>query len=210
MAVKKTTTTPRKNSFIKETETVVNNSDTETVKMVEANEATEETEDTRIVTSKKTIKKFNPDDMILCQSTCTGQTFFKGFKSGTIYTFEALGAEEYIEYKDLVAAVRSKDNMIFKPFFIVLDEDFIEEQKTLKKFYESMYTPEDFEEFFRLNPNQMVEALNNMPAGIRDTIKSMAVGKIQDGTFDSVARIKALDNYFGTKMMLLTELYGNN
>ena len=117
---------------------------------------------------------------------------------------------KYIEYRDLVAAVRSKDNIIFKPFIIVLDEDFINEQKTLKSFYENMYTPEDFEEFFKLRPNQMVEALNNMPVGIRETIKSMAVGKIQDGVFDSVARIKALDDYFGTKMMLLTELYGDD
>lgn len=203
MAVKKTTTTPRKNSFIKEAEVVVENTKPEAVESVEA-------EKVPVETSKKMVKKFNPDDLILCQSICVGQTFVKGFKSGTIYTFEALGAEEYIEYKDLVAAVRSKDSILFKPFIIVLDEDFINEQKPLKSFYENMYTPEDFEEFFRLNPNQMVEALNNMPVGIRDTIKSMAVGKIQDGIFDSVARIKALDDYFGTKMMLLTELYGDD
>ena len=205
MAVKKTTTTTRKNSFVKEAESVVENTKPETVEAVEVKEVPVNTE-----TSKKAVKKFNPDDMILCQSICVGQTFVKGFKSGTIYTFEALGAEEYIEYRDLVAAVRSKDSILFKPFIIVLDEDFINEQKTLKSFYENMYTPEDFEEFFRLNPNQMVEALNNMPVGIRETIKSMAVGKIQDGVFDSVARIKALDDYFGTKMMLLTELYGED
>lgn len=205
MAVKKTTTTTRKNSFVKEAESVVENTKPETVEAVEVKEAPANTE-----TSKKAVKKFNPDDMILCQSICVGQTFVKGFKSGTIYTFEALGAEEYIEYRDLVAAVRSKDSILFKPFIVVLDEDFINEQKTLKSFYENMYTPEDFEEFFRLKPNQMVEALNNMPVGIRETIKSMAVGKIQDGVFDSVARIKALDDYFGTKMMLLTELYGDD
>ena len=205
MAVKKTTTTTRKNSFVKEAESVVENTKPETVEAVEVKEAPVNTE-----TSKKAVKKFNPDDMILCQSICVGQTFVKGFKSGTIYTFEALGAEEYIEYRDLVAAVRSKDSILFKPFIVVLDEDFINEQKTLKSFYENMYTPEDFEESFRLNPNQMVEALNNMPIGIRETIKSMAVGKIQDGVFDSVARIKALDDYFGTKMMLLTELYGDD
>ena len=205
MAVKKTTTTTRKNSFVKEAESVVENTKPETVEAVEVKEAPVNTE-----TSKKAVKKFNPDDMILCQSICVGQTFVKGFKSGTIYTFEALGAEEYIEYRDLVAAVRSKDSILFKPFIVVLDEDFINEQKTLKSFYENMYTPEDFEESFRLNPNQMVEALNNMPIGIRETIKSMAVGKIQDGVFDSVARIKVLDDYFGTKMMLLTELYGDD
>ena len=207
MAVKKTTTAPHKNAFTKETEPVVENTKTEAVEMTETEQTTEEIP---VVTSKKNVKKFNPDDMILCQSICVGQTFVKGFKSGTIYTFEALGAEEYIEYRDLVASVRSKDSILFKPFIIVLDEDFINEQKTLKTFYENMYTPEDFEEFFKLRPNQMVEALNNMPVGIRETIKSMAVGKIQDGVFDSVARIKALDDYFGTKMMLLTELYGDD
>lgn len=206
MAVKKTTTTTRRNSFIKESEPVAANNNTETVKA----EETELSEDMSVETSKKKVKKFNPDDLILCQSLCVGQTFVKGFKSGIIYTFEALGAEEYIEYRDLVASVRSKDSILFKPFIIVLDEDFINEQKTLKAFYDNMYTPEDFEEFFKLKPNQMVEALNNMPVGVRDTIKSMAVGRIQDGTFDSVARIKALDNYFGTKMMLLTELYGED
>ena len=204
MAVKKTNTTTHKNAFIKEAESVVENTKPETVETVKAEEAVP------IETSKKSVKKFNPDDMILCQSICVGQTFVKGFKSGTIYTFEALGAEEYIEYRDLVAAVRSKDSILFKPFIVVLDEDFINEQKTLKSFYENMYTPEDFEEFFKLRPNQMVEVLNNMPIGFRETIKSMAVGKIQDGVFDSVARIKALDDYFGTKMMLLTELYGEN
>ena len=204
MAVKKTNTTTHKNAFVKEAESVVENTKPETVETVKVEEAVP------IETSKKSVKKFNPDDMILCQSICVGQTFVKGFKSGIIYTFEALGAEEYIEYRDLVAAVRSKDNIIFKPFIVVLDEDFINEQKTLKSFYENMYTPEDFEEFFKLRPNQMVEVLNNMPIGFRETIKSMAVGKIQDGVFDSVARIKALDDYFGTKMMLLTELYGEN
>ena len=166
----------RKNAFTKEAESVVENTNTETVETVKA-------EEIPVATSKVNIKKFSPDDMILCQSVCVGQTFVKGFKSGTIYTFEALGAEEYIEYKDLVAAVRSKDSILFKPFIIVLDEDFINEQKTLKSFYENMYTPEDFEEFFKLRPNQMVEALNNMPVG---------------------------NDYFGTKMMLLTELYGDD
>ena len=161
-------------------------------------------------TSKKKVKKFEPDDLVLCQSVASGKTFVKGIKTGQIYTFEALGAEEYIEYKDLVAAVRSRSSIIFKPFIVVMDEDFINEQTKLKEFYDSMYTPEDFEEFFTLTPSQMKEALNYMPTGIRETVKSMAAGKINNKTFDSVARIKALDDYFGTKLMLLTELYNND
>ena len=100
--------------------------------------------------------------------------------------------------------------MLFKPFIMVLDEDFINEQTNLKSFYDSMYTPEDFEEFFTLTPKQMVEALNNMPVGVKETVKSMAAAKIEDHSFDSVARIKALDDYFGTQLMLLTGLFGDD
>lgn len=203
-------TTQKTNAFASKAKTVeIVDGNTEVISEKPEVEIEEE-EVTAPVTSKKNIKKFEPDDLVLCQSVASGKTFVKGIKTGQIYTFEALGAEEYIEYKDLIAAVRSRSSIIFKPFIMVMDEDFINEQTKLKDFYDSMYTPEDFEEFFRLTPSQMKEALNNMPVGVRETIKNMAAGKISNKTFDSVARIKALDDYFGTKLMLLTELYNND
>lgn len=159
------------------------------------------------VTSKKKVKKFEPDDLILCQSVASGMTFVKGIKSGELYTFESRGAEEYIEYRDLVAAIRTKSSIIFKPFILVMDDDFVNEQTKLKDFYESMYTPADFEEFFRINPKQMKEVLDAMPEGIKNTIKNIAATKIEKKTLDSVQKIKLLDEYFGTKLMLLTGLY---
>lgn len=199
------TTTRKSNAFAKKAE--VSEGKVEATEVINEEEAIKTESTVPTPTSKKAVKKFSPEDLILCESVCSGKTFFKGIKTGNIYTFEALRAEEYIEYRDLVASVRSRDPMIFKPFIMVMDEDFLNEQKKLKEYYDSMYTPKDFEDFFKLNPNQMVEALNNMPIGVRDTVKNMAAGKISNGTFDSVARIKALDNYFGTRLMLLTELY---
>lgn len=205
------TTTRKTNSFAKKNETAEVKEDvvTEVIEVDDKKDINNE-ETTSVPTSKKNIKKFKPEDLILCESVCGGKTYYTGIKTNNIYTFEALGAEEYVEYKDLVASVRSRDSMLFKPFIMVMDEDFINEQTRLKSFYESMYTPEDFEEFFTLTPAQMIEALDNMPSGIKDTIKNMAAGKISEGSFDSVARIKALDNYFGTRLMLLTELYEEN
>ena len=55
MAVKKTTTTTRKNSFVKEAESVVDNTKPETVEAVEVTEVPINPE-----TSKKAVKKFNP------------------------------------------------------------------------------------------------------------------------------------------------------
>lgn len=153
-------------------------------------------------------KSFGQEDGILCKSVAPGATYVKGIKSGEIYTFEAQGAEEYIEYRDLVAAVRSGSSILFKPFILVEDEDFINEQNKLKKFYNSMYTPQDYNDFFRAKPAVMKRLLEQMPVGIKETIKSMAATRIKDGSLDSVSKIKALDEYFGTQLMLLTGLYG--
>lgn len=48
-----------------------------------------------------------------------------------------------------------------------------------------------------------------MPAGIKDSIKSIAATKIGSGELDSVSTIRALDKYFGTKLMLITGLYND-
>ncbi len=152
-------------------------------------------------------KKFDQEDKVLCQSVSPGITHVKGIKSGEIYTFESEGATEYIEYRDLVAAIRSNSNTLFRPFIIVKDKDFIDEQDKLRKFYDDLYTIEDYDEFFRLPANRMRNILDKLPEGIKSTIKSMAVTKIADGSLDSIARIKALDDYFGTQLSMLTGLF---
>lgn len=165
----------------------------------------EQTEQETVKEAK--VKKFNPEDKILCQSVSAGITHVKGQKTGEIYTFESEGATEYIEYRDLVAAIRTNSNIIFRPFILVKDKDFIEEQDKLKKYYDSLYTIEDYNEFFRLPAYRMKDILDQLPDGIKNTIKSMAVTKIANGSLDSVARIKALDEYFGTQLSMLTGLF---
>ena len=214
MARKETTTTKsttaksaKATTPVVEKETVVSEIEEVQPEIEEAEVEIKEAEPVEIKTSKKKVKQFEPEDMILCESVASGATFVKGIKSGQIYTFENRGAEEYIEYRDLVAGVRTRSSILFKPFIMVLDQDFINEQTKLKDFYESMYTPADFEEFFRIKPSQMKEALDAMPEGVKDTIKNMARTKIEQKTLDSVQKIKLLDEYFGTKLMLLTGLY---
>lgn len=208
MAGRKTNTT--KSATVKSTKVVAPESEIVKEKIpstIVGEIENEPIEEKMVETSKKKVKHFEPEDMILCESIAPGATFVKGIKSGIIYTFESRGAQEYIEYRDLVAEVRTRSSIVFKPFIMVLDTDFINEQTKLKDYYENMYTPEDFEEFFRITPSQMKEVLDNMPEGAKNTIKSMAATKIEQKTLDSVQKIKLLDEYFGTKLMLLTGLY---
>ena len=72
-----------------------------------------------------------------------------------------------------------------------------------------MYSIDDLAEIFRLPYNKIPNELDRLPEGAKQSIKSLASEYIAKGKLDSVKVIKALDDYFGTQLMLLTGLYDN-
>lgn len=161
--------------------------------------------------SEKTIprKKRDPEDWIPCKSVNVGRTFFIGPKTETPYEFGYKGEVVEIEYKDIVAAVHHNSSMFYKPFIMIEDEDVVNEFPKLKKLYESLYDVGEIEDIFKLNPTMMVRKLKELPAGFLDSVKNTAATMIADGSLDSVRTIQALDDFFGTKLMLMTGLFDN-
>jgi len=161
------------------------------------------------VEKKPTKKVFDKEELIPCHSIMVGKTFMTGIKTGNTYVFESMGAETEIEYQDLVAAINVNSTFLFKPFIVVDDEDFINQSPKLKKYYDNMYSVDDLSQIFRLPVNKIVEELDRLPEGAKQSIKSLASEYIANGKLDSVKVIKTIDDYFGTQLMLLTGLYDN-
>ncbi len=158
------------------------------------------------VATKPTKKEFDPSDGILCRSVTHGALYVTGTKTGMPYQFSDYDDESEIEYRDLVALVRSKDKAVYEPRFIIMDEDFIDEYPTLKKFYSDHFSTKNIKEILDLPEYEMKEAISKLPKGAVDSLKSMAVNQIVSGEIDSVRKIKALDEAFGTDLSLLNEL----
>lgn len=156
--------------------------------------------------SKPEKKVFDPNDGILCRSVTHGKLFVDGVKTGMKYMFFDYDDESEIEYRDLVALVRSRDKSVYNPRFIIMDEDFIAEYPTLKKFYNDHFSTKNIKEILTLPDNQMKEAISNLPKGAVDSLKSIAVNQIVSGEIDSIRKIKTLDEAFGTDLSLLNEL----
>lgn len=154
-------------------------------------------------------KKFQKDDLIKCHSIMSGRTFMDGIKTKDMYVFESLGAETEIAYQDLIAALNVNSVFLFKPFIIVDDEDFIAQSPKLKKFYDSMYSVKDLAQILSLPPARIKEELSKLPVGAKQSIRSIISDSIANGSLDSVAKIRAIDEFFGTQFMLLTGLYDN-
>ena len=157
---------------------------------------------TKVVKEKK---KFSDSDGIVCRSITQGGLFMEGAKTHMLYEWVEYGDETEVEYADLAAAVRIKSSYLFGPMFIVEDEDFIEEFSQLKKFYTENYTVNDLEKILSYPLNKMLEEISALPKSAVESLKVLAASSINDGTLDSVKKIKALDEVFGTNLSLLAE-----
>lgn len=151
-------------------------------------------------------KQFDANDGILCRSVTHGKLFVDGLKTGMKYIFTDYDDETEIEYRDLVALVRARDKSVYNPRFIIMDEDFIDEYPTLNKFYTEHFSVMNIREILDMPEYQMREEISKLPKGAVKTLKTIAAKAIADGEIDSIRKIKALDEAFGTDLSLLNEL----
>lgn len=151
-------------------------------------------------------KVFDQADGIMCRSVTQGGLHMEGIKTKMMYDWSDYGDETEVEYRDLVAAVRSKTSFVFNPFFIIEDEDFIAEFSQLQNFYRDQYTIKDLKKILDMPVGDMIEAINILPNGAKESLKSIASTQIANGRLDSVKKIKALDEIFDTDLNLLSEL----
>lgn len=179
--------------------------------MTKTTSKTEEvkTEEVKKTESKPEPKKFNPNDGIRCRSVTHGILFVDGLATNMKYTFVDYDYETEITYRDLVALVVARNKAIYNPRIIIMDEDFIAEYPALGKFYKEHFATKNIKEILDMPDYQMKEAISKLPKGAVESLKSIAVNMIVSGEIDSIKRIRALDEAFGTDLSLLNELLSN-
>lgn len=179
-----------------------NVSKTDGAKSTEVESVKVETEKVETMSESKK-REFNPEDLISCRSMVSGQLFIDGVRSGLLYTFADYNDTCDIEYRDLIYMVRSyKDKNIYEPRIIIEDEDFIAQNPKLAELYGSMYTKGDLMEIVSLPTTQMVDTINALPKGCKNALKGIVATMIDNGSLDSIQKIKALDEIFETNMLL--------
>lgn len=156
---------------------------------------------------KETKKKFEPSDLIKCRSVCQGGLYLEGARTKMPYEWADYGATEDVEYRDLAELVRTRSGYIFNPFFIIDDDDFVNEFPQLKKFYEDNYSVKELASILDLPVDQMVAEVKALPKGALDSLKSIAASQVSAGQLDSVRKIRELDAIFGTDLNLLSDLF---
>ena len=155
--------------------------------------------------SKKQARKFASDDMIPCRSVTYGELLLEGFKTKTLYTWANAGDVTDVEYQDLQSLQSRKSRFLTDPLFIIEDEDLVANWSSMLKPIYDKVEEANIEELLKLPVAKLKNKLKASPDGVKSSIKSMAAAKIISGEFDSLSRIKAIDEVLGTQLITMIQ-----
>ena len=94
--------------------------------IVEETEVLEDTKATKQESKKapaKVARKYEPDEMITCRSLTYGELLLTGKKSKLLYSWANYGDTTEVEYQDLQALKSTKSSYLYKPRFVIEDEE---------------------------------------------------------------------------------------
>lgn len=153
---------------------------------------------------KKTPRKFAQDDLILCKSVTYGELLLPGRKSKLLYIWSNYGDTTEVEFQDLQALRSTRSSYLMNPYFVIEDEELLEQWPELKTLYDKTMAL-DVDKLFSLPINQFKKRLREIPVGFKEPIKNIAGAKIRDGSLDSISKINALDEILGTELKLMID-----
>lgn len=185
----------------------------ESVKKTEIKEEVKEEAVEEVVTpvveekkaTKRTARKFAPDEPISCRSITFGELLLTGPKSKLLYSWANYDDTTEVEYQDLQALKSTRSSYLYRPRFIIEDEELVEQwNKDFKELYDGVIEV-DVEEMLKLPINQFKARLKKAPKGVQQAVKDIAGEKIMNGSLDSIKKIKAIDEILGTDLKLYIE-----
>lgn len=158
------------------------------------------------VTPKKP-RTFKQDDPILCRSVCPGWLGMDG-KSGQYYVWENIGDVCEVEYGDLFAYKSRKSPYLYSPLIIIEDDELLENSrwKDIADFYkDQVYGKDDVDKILNTPVGQFKSVLKSLPNGLKRAVAIEAAERIENGTFDSIKKIKIMDEICDTDLASMVE-----
>ena len=153
-------------------------------------------------TSAKVARKYEPDELITCRSITYGELLLTGKKSKLLYTWANYGDTTEVEYQDLQALKSTKSSYLYRPRFVIEDEELVEQWgKDFGDMYSTIESV-DAEDMLKLPVSQLKSKLKKAPKGVQVAVINLAGEKIINGSLDSLAKIKAIDEVLGTNLLL--------
>lgn len=184
---------------------------TEPIKTDEINKKTKENKEEKVTktnTRKKTnakVKKSFPKDMtIKIISNSDGVLVYSSPNGMVSFEIDEYGGYDYVELSTLLA-MRNANRRFFEENWIVIGdtdeykaEDIYDFLK-ISHYYNNVFTPDNIDKLFNLEPQRIEEIVSNYPISLKRTIYRIAKDKYKNNELQLIATIRAIENAVGLK-----------
>lgn len=151
-------------------------------------------------------KDYAATDLIPCKSVTQGELILPGTRSGMLYKWFSIGDVIDIEFQDLAALNVKQSRYLYEPHFTIEDAELLELPRwsKLKTLYDTMYSDaQDMDAILNLPPAQLKQTLASIPKSYAQALAIEVSTRIENGSYDSLKRIKVFDEILGTDLMCL-------
>lgn len=164
-------------------------------------ETENQVKETIFTRAKRNRTNFKQGDLIPCRCVRPNKVVYYSTKTDTRYEWLGYGDIVDVDFADLSAFKSSKSAMLYEPKIVIEDEELYEEWKhVLEPVYKEYLGIEDAVEIFSIPDSSFEHYLRTFPAPFKDIVKVTAMRMIKDGEFDSISKIRIMDDVLGTCM----------
>ena len=165
-----------------------------------ANVATAETETipATVVVDEAPVEKnpakvnYSGDTLIPCRSVTQGELLYRSKKTDNFYKWAAFGDITEMEYQDLVALKAQRSGYIYEPYFIVEDDDLLNDPKwnDVKELYATLIDAENLFDILNLPNDQFQKVFASLPSSLKRSVAVEVSTRLDAGTFDSTRSLQ--------------------
>lgn len=150
-------------------------------------------EATRVLKPRSVLKE---DDQVYVMNGLMGTLVYRSDRTRKVWKFTNFGQIDTIEYGELVTIRNRYSKYLTEGWLIVLDKA-VQDEFKLTEMYQSILTPDNIEEIFSKNVDELRVFIDNLPDGMKATFVNKAMEKYKQGTLDSVKTIRLIEEKFG-------------
>jgi hypothetical protein len=141
------------------------------------------------------------NELIPVMNITNGTLVYTSRKTGLSVKFEKYGDVEYLEIGELLTMRSGQKRYLDEPWILIMDDEVVQ-YLGLDKMYKKLVSPQNVDQIFSFDLETYKEVVENAPIGYAQLIISRAKERLKDGSLDSMAKIKVLEEKFKVELVV--------
>lgn len=147
----------------------------------------------------KVRKQYDLHELVDVRNMTPGKLIYKSMRNaGYMVEWDTYGDEQSIEISELKNMLASQ-RAFFERNWVWIDDPELLEFLGASRYYKNMLSPDAVDELFDLDADSMIDKIRTLTKDMQNTIRVIAVEKVNGGEITSYPVVTALEKYFGVK-----------